>query len=175
MVAMGMIHPITNLIRTRSDKKKYEQALIARKQKYQQVLQALRKNLDTQVENQKSVLQHAYPPPEAMIEIGLARGKFRRLWYRRLGIDSDFLALRVGQFAAPPALEINSQTVANDKDDLVVLSRQVIQDYKKIYPLPYTLPLDIIGSLGVCGSEEKISMSFSGCCWMLLSIIPQPT
>ncbi|MEA3327964.1 MAG: FtsK/SpoIIIE domain-containing protein [Chloroflexota bacterium] len=144
-----------NMMRVRSEKKKYEAALVVRQKKHEQSIKAFRQELDKQVSHQKTILEHAYPSPKALVEIGLARGKFRRLWYRRLGIDSDFLSLRVGQYAGLPSYKILSPTSAKEEDDMAALSFKLLDDYKQVAPQPFNLPMSIIGSLGICGNEEK--------------------
>ncbi len=154
-VTMAMIHPMIGLIRARSSKKKYLEQMEKRRKHYTEELIAFRQDLDAQVRHHKKILQHAYPPPEALVEIGLARGKFRRLWYRRLGTDSDFLSLRVGNFSGTPALVINDRTNINPDDELKPLSQQILKDYTEVKPLPYNLPMDKIGSLGICGDDKQ--------------------
>jgi len=154
-IAMATMHPMINLMRVRGDKKKYKKKLADRRKKHESALKTFKKVLGEQVRNQQRTLEHAYPAPKALVELGLARGKFRRLWYRRLGIDSDFLSLRVGHYAAPPNFKITTPSSDQGRDDLSAQSYEVLNEFKQVPDLPFTLPMNLIGSLGICGDQKS--------------------
>ena len=153
---LSFIHPFTNYLRCRSGKKKYDREMKQRKQAYLKSLSDFFQILQNNIDQQRTALEHAYPSAEALVEIGMARGKFRRLWYRRLGIDSDFLSLRLGTCSAPPVFKLNSTMMANRDDELLQQCYQGLNKYKKVSNLPFTLSMNSIGSLAVCGPEDNI-------------------
>ena len=95
MISAAVIHPLTNFINVLVQKKTYQNKLAQRELNYLSRLKSVSGDLDQIDQEQRSILDQAYPDQQGVQAIALARGDDQRLWYRRSGVDSDFLSLRV--------------------------------------------------------------------------------
>ncbi len=161
MISAAVIHPVTNLINFLVKKKKYLKAIKNRQADYGDKLGVIRENLERTAAEQRQILHDAYPDQADLLRIAGARGRESRLWYRRLGVDSDFLSLRAGTYPGPASFFIEWPSTSFDKDPLAPQAADLMESFTSITNLPFLIPLSKVGSLGVVSRDEDLLYGFT--------------
>ncbi len=151
MILMSLGFPLANIIGFSSQKKKYEQGLVLREEKYKAALEEQRKKVFGLVQSQRQTMETEYPGVEDLAGIALNRGK--RLWWRR-PTDSDFLSLRLGKGNSKPSFKVEPPKNVNNSDPLTQLSYQMIHEFQSVPELPQLLNLRHTGSLAIAGKDS---------------------
>lgn len=155
MMGASAVHPISNIISVFTKRSAYKKAVEEREAAYQEKLESTRKTLENLAHLEFNTLLHAYPTVNTLCEIALARGRQSRLWFRRLGVDSDFMSLRLGTFSGPPSFEVSLPRFSSSEDPLKGLSEQLTDGFSRLGGLPFLVDFDQVGSLGLASSEVK--------------------
>lgn len=160
MVLMGMGLPMANLANVNIQKKKYKEALVKREQDYKKVLSEYRKRIEGMIAQQRIILEKEFPNATATLEIGNARGKNKRLWWRRPG-EQDFLRLRLGCGEASPSFKIEAPNMLSNQDNLSDLPFELIETYRRIENVPFLVDFKHIGSLTLCANSILDQIRFT--------------
>jgi S-DNA-T family DNA segregation ATPase FtsK/SpoIIIE len=154
MMLMGLGYPAANLIAHRVQKKKYEEQLETRKQAYIKTLREFRSHIEGLMHQQQRIMQEEFPPLQRTLEIGLARGEDKRLWWRRPG-DYDFLNLRVGMGVQKLSFSILPPRTLNNKDPLSNMPFELIEHYQHLTNMPFLVDLKRLGSVVIFGDSFR--------------------
>jgi S-DNA-T family DNA segregation ATPase FtsK/SpoIIIE len=136
---------------------------------YNEVLNKIRTQLKYLTDEQRRVMTENDPAPIKLLEIATGDGVLpqSRLWERRPD-DDDFLLLRIGIGAVPPAFKIKPPQV-----DLLQFSPELkqalelVKEFSEVRDVPITLPLRECGSLGIAGSDEKVVAFTRSLIWQI--------
>jgi len=157
MVLMGLGFPIANIFGNISARKKYEQALEARRQAYLRYLEEERQRIEALARRQYQVFHQEYPDVEHLKEWVLTDKKNPRLWWRSFQ-DRDFLSLRVGTGKVKPVFNIIPPNFSDNKDPLRELTLRLVEDYRWVEGLPILIDLKRAGSLVIRGEQSQSTL-----------------
>jgi S-DNA-T family DNA segregation ATPase FtsK/SpoIIIE len=122
-----------------------------RTRKFRRRLAELKPELDAARAEETRARRRAAPSPAELVL--RARRRLESLWERRLG-DDDFLELRVGSAdqAANGGVELDS----GGSESLRAEAEDLISAYGLVPDVPVTVPLVAMGTLGVCGTGDRV-------------------
>lgn len=148
MMMMGLGYPLANLFGNKSQVKKYKKALIAREEKYHKTLKEYEDHIEDLMVDQRRIMEREFPDMRTTIDIGLSKGKNKRLWWRKPS-EQDFLRLRCGTGDSDLSFTIEPTTTFADEDNLIGLSQQLAQKYLKVDEVPFLVDLKHVGSIAI--------------------------
>jgi S-DNA-T family DNA segregation ATPase FtsK/SpoIIIE len=152
MFVMSLGFPIANVIGLASQKKTYRHALEQREKTYRQKLAETRQRLEALVQQQRSLLEDAYPTLRVLERMALARDKL--MWSRRPP-DDDFLSLRFGKSDSQPSFTIEPPRYSDPNDKLPGMALEVARDFQKVPDMPSLLELSRVGSVAINGRASS--------------------
>ena len=154
MALMGLGYPAANLITNKLAHKKYAEATQQRQQSYIQTLREVRSQIESRIELQRQVMEEEFPRLQTVLEIGMAAGKNRRMWWRRPN-ELDFLNLRAGTSLSALSFAINPPNSLTQADPLSELPFELIEHYETVDNLPFLVDLKRLGSLVIHGDSFR--------------------
>lgn len=160
MFFMSLGFPIANLMYQIFQNKRYYQTLDKRYAQYKEYLHSVEEDLQKLIQRQLRILEQEYPSLVPLVQIALAKGKNRRLWWRRR-FDKDFLMIRIGNGLGKPALEIIQPHYLDAKDPIIQEIEAFSRKYQSIHNWPLTIDLKSIGSIVITGETPKAIHRFA--------------
>jgi len=152
MVLMSLAWPVANLIGQASQKKDYRRKVQQREADYRQRMAEERKRLEGLAQQQRSLLEGAYPALHVLMQMALAQSP--RMWSRR-PTDDDFLSLRLGTGEGPPSFTVEMPRLSGE-DTLLELAAEVVQEFRSLPNLPLLLDLKRCGSVAISGPPASV-------------------
>lgn len=137
-----------------SQKKKYKAALVEREEKYRNLLQKLREDLEKKEELQRTLLRKWNPTPRECLR------KMQQLdssLWERSPHDRDFLSLRLGNGDVPSTVKvIPPKQDEYERDPLIDEAELLKKDIDTVEDVPVLLPLNKLQVVGVVGDRTYI-------------------
>ncbi|HEX6776937.1 MAG TPA: FtsK/SpoIIIE domain-containing protein [Ktedonobacterales bacterium] len=156
MAVLSIMYPLSNVLNTRYQVKAVKRKNIKLDKQYRIVLKDLRKQMNRQVREQRTVALLTDPDPaDLQARIQERDSEQSRLWERRPE-DPDFLAVRVGRGSRPFSVEVQLPEL----DIADPLRKDVLQlgsDFATVKDIPCSITLPKVKSLGITGRRQDVA------------------
>ncbi len=146
MLVMSLGMPLATVIATQVQKKNYRKSVEEREKAYKEVLEKQHVELIALTDRYRKILEQEYPRWAPLVEIATARGKNKRLWWRR-NYDPDFLTLRLGTGNSRPCFQLTLSTEFDRKDPLIKHAQKLLDVHEQVSDIPLLFSLKRVGSV----------------------------
>ncbi|MBE5934404.1 MAG: type VII secretion protein EssC [Lachnospiraceae bacterium] len=146
---------IVSIISAIDDKKKYEEELINREEKYMQYINDKEKDILANRDNELRIRRINQPNVKESIDEVFSFGK--RL-FEKDNNDEDFLSvyLGLGKVKALKEIEINQKEYIDNDDELSLLPEKLKKKYEYIYDAPIVAEVGKFSSIGIVGDYNAL-------------------
>ena len=153
MLPLQIASVILAIVNYKKQKKKFTDLEVARKEKYDEYLAEVRKNLETAANNQLSNL--TYSNPETKECLSIVTNKAATLW-ERWPDDEDFTGLRlgVGDIRADLQATWQDNSIVLQEDELESAAKQLIAEHEIVHGAPIIVNARDNRVIGIAGKAE---------------------